>query len=113
MLYIHHMNTTEEEHPTPWKVKFTKKTQKQAEKLPADINDALYVLKGEMEMEGPVQNGWHHYGKLRGKKAEIHHCHLNKGHPRYVAVWEVVKNQVRLIEIRYAGTHENANYNKF
>jgi mRNA-degrading endonuclease RelE of RelBE toxin-antitoxin system len=112
MLYIYLMNTTEE-CPALWTVKLTKKAQKQADKLPADIHDALFLLKGEMEIEGPVQWEWHHYGKLSGKKKDIYHSHLNKGHPRYVAVWEVVREQVRLIEIRYAGTHENVNYDRF
>jgi len=47
-------------------------------------------------MEGPVQPEWHHYGKPAGKKREYHHCHLNKGKPRYVAVW-VVENREKML----------------
>lgn len=105
------MNTTERE--TPWQVEFTRKAQKQADRLPQPINDALYLLKGQLELEGPVQPTWHHYGKLAGKKREYHHCHLNKGHPRYVAVWVVEDRKAQIIEICFADTHESVNYKNF
>lgn len=51
------------------------------------------------------------YSKLRGTgRKEIHHCHLNRGRPTYVAVWEVLDKAVRLVEVSYVGTHENAPY---
>ena len=46
-----------------------------------------------------------------GKKG-YYHCHLNKGHPRYVAVWKVTDYEIRLMEIRYVGSHENADYQR-
>jgi hypothetical protein len=46
-----------------------------------------------------------------GKK-DLHHCHLHRGRPCYVAVWKVTDRNVRLMEIRYVGTHENANYRR-
>ena len=39
-----------------------------------------------------------------------YHCHLKKGHPTYVAIWEVRSKEIRLIEVTYAGTHEKAPY---
>jgi hypothetical protein len=39
-----------------------------------------------------------------------HHCHLKKGKPTYVAVWEVKNREIRLIEVTYVGTHEKAPY---
>ncbi|MDR3555637.1 MAG: hypothetical protein P4L55_12845 [Syntrophobacteraceae bacterium] len=39
-----------------------------------------------------------------------HHCHLKKGKPTYVAIWEVRDKNVRIVEIIYAGTHEKAPY---
>lgn len=106
------MSTTDDR-DTPWQVDFTRKAEKQAGELPVPVYETLAVLKRELELEGPVQPEWHHYGKLAGKKGEYHHCHLNKGKPRYVAVWEVVKDAVRVIEIRYAGTHEKVSYKQF
>ena len=77
---------------------------------PEEIADALLALWTELRLEGPVQPEWPHYGKLKGRKAEEYHCHLNKGRPTYVAVWKVLDKQIRLMEINYVGTHENAPY---
>ncbi len=98
---------------TQWQVEFTKKVLKQTNKLPANIRDALYILKGEIEFEGPLQPEWFHFGKIRGTKQDTYHCHLNKGTPRFVAVWSVTEGYVNFVEIRYAGTHENVDYGKF
>ena len=88
----------------------TSKAKKQMAKLPEDIADALLALWTELKLEGPVQPEWPHYGKLKGRKEEEHHCHLNKGKPTYVAVWKVLDKQIKLMEINYVGTHENAPY---
>ena len=94
---------------TDWTVGMTGKAQKQKAKLPEHIADALLALSTELKLEGPVQPEWPHYGKLKGRKEE-YHCHLNKGKPTYVAVWKVLDKQIRLMEINYVGTHENAPY---
>lgn len=52
-----------------------------------------------------------HYGKIVNKD-DMHHCHLNKGRPRYVAVWKVLDRTVQLMEIKYVGTHENTDYRR-
>lgn len=80
-------------------------------KLPSNILDALALLIVDLQETGPVQTRWPHYGKIRGKEG-VHHCHLNKGKPRYVAVWRESKEQLELLEIRYVGTHENADYSR-
>ena len=92
-----------------WTVEITGKAYKQRDKLPEDIADALLALWTELKLEGPVQPEWPHYGKLKWRKDE-YHCHLNKGRPTYVAVWQVLDKQIRLMEITYVGTHENAPY---
>lgn len=33
-----------------------------------------------------------------------------KGNPTYVAVWREERNEIRLVEVIYAGTHEKAPY---
>jgi hypothetical protein len=63
-----------------WTVKFTGKTRKQKDKLPADISTALDLLFGELETDGPERGNWPHYGRLVNKKG-FHHCHLNTGNP--------------------------------
>ena len=100
-----------DEKPPLWSVKFTGKARKQKEKLPASIAAALYSLRKELEAEGPERIHWPHYSKITGKP-DMHHCHLNKGKPRYVAMWKVTDRSVNLMEIRYVGTHENANYRR-
>lgn len=98
--------------PLPdWTVEFSSKSFKQKKFLPAAMSHALDLLIGELILEGPVQPEWHHYGKLSGSD-DLHHCHLNKGKPRYVVVWQVLDRKVRLMEIRYVGTHEKVHYNQ-
>jgi mRNA-degrading endonuclease RelE of RelBE toxin-antitoxin system len=101
--------TSEQE--ATWQVKFTGKAKKQKEKLPVAIVTALYALRKELEVEGPERINWPHYGKITGK-SNMYHCHLNRGKPCYVAVWKVTNRSVKLMEIKYVGTHENADYRR-
>jgi hypothetical protein len=78
---------------------FTGKAKRQKEKLPQRYQDALDALRRDIELNGPVVSSWPHYGKLKGK-------------PRYVAVWKVTDKTIHLVEIRYVGTHEKADYGK-
>jgi len=41
---------------------------------------------------------------------ELHHCHLKKGRPTYIAVWEINDKEIKLVEVTYVGTHEKAPY---
>ena len=90
-----------------WEVILSRKAEKAATKLPRSVLEALRLLMGDITLAGPVQGAWPNYGKLGPHK---HHCHIKKGRPTYVAVWEVTDNQIRLIEVQYVGTHENAPY---
>lgn len=92
-----------------WQVIFSRKVGKQQKMLPPRMVDALLLLVEELARRGPVVPKWHHYGKLYGKK-DTYHCHLNKGKPRYVVVWFVYENQIKIMEVTYVGTHENAPY---
>ena len=99
------------EQESSWQVKFTGKAKKQKENLPIAIAAALYALRKELAVEGPERINWPHYGKIKGKP-DMYHCHLNWGRPCYVAVWKVTNRSVKLMEIRYVGTHENADYRR-
>ena len=90
-----------------WKAELTRKAEKQADRLPGQIRSILIALMHEIRMKGPVRGDWPNYGKLNAKR---HHCHLKKGHPTYVAVWEESELEVKLIEVTYVGTHEKAPY---
>lgn len=92
-----------------WTVEVTGKAVKQARKLPGSVAEIFEFLLYELRLLGPERHNWPHYGRIVGK-TDMHHCHLNKGKPRYVAVWKVTDRNVQCLEIRYVGTHENADY---
>ncbi|WP_419781694.1 type II toxin-antitoxin system RelE family toxin [Maridesulfovibrio sp.] len=94
-----------------WDIKLTAKVRKQATKLPEDMQSVFVALLDEISVSGPVRSSWPNYGKLKGKM-DCYHCHLNKGKPRYVAVWKVVDQTVKIVEVRYVGTHEKADYKR-
>ncbi|QOX78295.1 cytotoxic translational repressor of toxin-antitoxin stability system [Trichlorobacter lovleyi] len=90
-----------------WTVKLSRVAEKQKSKLPKTLRQILYALIGDIEAGGPVRGDWPNYGKLSSAR---HHCHLKKGNPTYVAVWEVKDGKIKLVEVTYAGTHEKAPY---
>jgi hypothetical protein len=90
-----------------WTVVFSSKARKQIRKLPGSVQDSLATLVADIQATGPVRGDWPNYSKLSGTE---HHCHIKKGRPTYVAVWEEKDRQIRLVEVTYAGTHEKAPY---
>ncbi|MFA7536946.1 MAG: cytotoxic translational repressor of toxin-antitoxin stability system [Desulfuromonadales bacterium] len=90
-----------------WAVTLTRKAEKQKSKLPKQVQDALLFLLHEIIRSGPVRGDWPNYSKLGPKR---HHCHIRKGKPTYVAVWEESDGDIRLVEITDVGTHEKAPY---
>jgi hypothetical protein len=62
------------------------------------VRESLALLLSEIEVHGPVRGNWLNYGKLGGNHQ---YCHLKKGRPTYVAVWDVVDTELRLVEIIY------------
>ena len=90
-----------------WKIRWTPKARKAAGKLPLPVQGAVWLLIGDLEMKGPIAGNWPNYSKLGGNK---HHCHVKKGRPTYVVVWWEVREETKLIEVTYVGTHENAPY---
>ena len=90
-----------------WRVVVSKKAEKQVKVLPQIVKENLFALLRDIELYGPTRGDWPNYGKLSQIR---HHCHIKKGRPTYVAVWDVVDKEIRLIEVIYAGTHEKAPY---
>ena len=90
-----------------WTVVLHPRVIKRKPRLPQRIQDVLEFFLRELELEGPWRGNWPNYGKLSRLR---HHCHLKKGRPTYVVVWDVHERQQRLIEVIYVGTHENAPY---
>lgn len=94
-----------------WTVKIPKKTGKQIQKLPERVQKALAFLINDLAINGPTTSGgWKNYGKLLGQPGDKRHCHILKGKPTYVCCWEVINKQIKIMEVYYAGTHENAPY---
>lgn len=98
--------------PQMWSVSFNRSAEKQYKKLKRsgsrpDITDVINLLMIEMVQEGPHRNNWPNYGPLEEYKF---HCHLRKGQPTYVACWELLDKEKKIIEVYYVGTHENAPY---
>lgn len=87
-----------------WSVTLGHKAGKQAGKMPRREQEILQLLILDLQHSGPVQPRWPNYSKL-GKAA--HHCHLSY---KWVACWHVQDGELRLIEIYYAGSRENAPY---
>lgn len=90
-----------------WTATFSRAAEKQAKKLPVNVQTLLKILVLEIQAMGPVRGNWKNYSTLANGD---HHCHLKKGNPTYVAVWRVTDKTIKLVEIRYAGTHEKAPY---
>lgn len=94
-----------------WEVIFSAKSGKQKTKLPKRMADAFAALLKDLERLGPEAKKWPNFGPIYGKTG-VFHCHLNKGKPRYVAVWRVNDWEIQIMEVRYVGTHEGADYRK-
>jgi len=97
-----------------WKVLIKKPAEKSAEKLGKRFQSAFLLLLRDLIQNGPTRSSWPNYGKLKGKKRDLRHCHLIKrSKPTYVVCWEIkqgIQNGDQYIEIYYVGTHENAPY---
>lgn len=95
-----------------WKVMFSNKALKQTEKFNSDILDPLRLLIENLINQSPsAGNNWPNYGKLHGQKNEDkYHCHIKKGKRTFVCCWEVINKQIKIIEVYYVGTHQNAPY---
>jgi len=92
-----------------WRLKIHNKAAKALPGLPEPARLAFNQLARELRTGGPKAQGWPHYGKIQGHQG-LHHCHLKRGRPTYVAVWREVKAEERTIEVIYVGTHEKAPY---
>jgi mRNA-degrading endonuclease RelE of RelBE toxin-antitoxin system len=90
-----------------WTVAVTRRVQKQITRLPAVAAKNIAALIRDIEINGPIRGNWPNYGPLGN---DFFHCHIKKGKPTYVVVWEVKDKKVRLVEVVYAGTHEKAPY---
>ena len=90
-----------------WQVEIDRKVDRVLFRLPFRVRKTLFAPIAEIELKGPVRGNWPNFGKLKDTRC---HCHLKKGKPTYVAVWEVINKDIKLVEEIYAGNHEKAPY---
>ena len=90
-----------------WTVTYSRQAEKQRNILPKRVKAILDALILEITAGGPVRGTWKNYSILSNGN---HHCHLKKGNPTYVAVWQVTDKTIKLVEVKYVGTHERAPY---
>ena len=90
-----------------WTVTVSSRVRKQIERLPEQAKRSLVALITDIECSGPVRGNWPNYSLLDKRRR---HCHIKKGRPTYVAVWQVREKEIRIVEVIYAGTHEKAPY---
>ena len=90
-----------------WTVNVVGQAKKADKNLSSLALDSFSNLLDELRKQGPYRTNWPNYTKVFD---DNYHCHLKKSHrPTYVVCWIVYKKQ-KLIEVNYAGTHENAPY---
>jgi len=88
-----------------WTVKVKKSALKQVGKIPVEIQGAFFALVEDLKANGPHPGpDWKNYSKLSKIK---HHCHLAY---KWVACWEVENDQLKIMEVYYVGSRENAPY---
>jgi mRNA-degrading endonuclease RelE of RelBE toxin-antitoxin system len=87
-----------------WIVKVTRSATKLAKKLPQKMRCIFKVLLLDLSKFGPIQHEWVNYSKLPNGR---YHCHLSY---RYVAVWEIIDKEIKVLEVIYVGSRENAPY---
>lgn len=87
-----------------WTVRFSSKAHKQKEKLQRREQDILLALVADLAERGPHQPAWPNYSKLGGS---LFHCHLRH---KWVACWKLVDKEIRILEVYYVGSREDAPY---
>ena len=87
-----------------WEVNVSNKATKRAKKLPQKVANLFEALLLDLATTGPIQHEWPNYSKLTQGR---YHCHLNYS---FVAVWVVLDNEIRILEVTYVGSREDAPY---
>ena len=87
-----------------WKVVFKKRVHKKALELPENIKVIFNELIVDLQILGPYRADCPNYSKLSENRF---HCHLTYS---YVVVWTIAELEVKIVEITYVGSRENAPY---
>ncbi len=87
-------------------VKFkNKKVLNLIQKIPTLEQKKLVNLIEDLKTKGPIQTGWNNFSQLGKNKF---HCHLSY---KWVVCWKYIEDEeIKIIEVYYAGSRENAPY---
>ena len=87
-------------------VKFkNKKVLNLIQKMPTLEQKKLVNLIDDLKTKGPIQTGWNNFSQLGKNKF---HYHLSY---KWVACWKYIEDEeIKIIEVYYAGSRENAPY---
>ena len=82
-----------------------KKVLNQIQKMPLLEQKKLVNLVEDLKTNGPIQKNWNNYSQLGLNK---YHCHLSY---KWVTCWAYIETEeIKIIEVYYAGSRENAPY---
>jgi len=88
-----------------WEIKQKRKLERKIKKLPEPVRLLHQALVRDLKTRGfnPGKK-WKNFSSIGKDK---YHCHLNYS---YVACWEVINNEIMIMEVYYVGSRENAPY---
>ena len=88
-----------------WTVEIKRKVKRRLYKLPEDIQEKALALAIDLRKHGKNPGKkWKNFSSL---SETTFHCHLSYS---YVACWEVIDEKIRLMEVYYVGSREDAPY---
>ena len=89
-----------------WKVTTNKKVAKKLQRY-SFINTHFERLISDLKQYGPQLTWWSHFSKLKNGSG-LYHCHISsgkKGFPTLIALWIVVNEKDKIMEVRDVITH--------
>ncbi len=87
-----------------WNITTNKKVAKKLKKYPF-INTHFERLINDLKKYGPQLTWWSHFGKLKNGSG-LYHCHLNNNSPVMIALWMVINEEKREMEVKDVQTHQ-------
>lgn len=87
-----------------WQVTFSNRAAKQFKKLPKKEQENVTALVADLSLRGAMLSEWPNFSKLGQNN---YHCHLSY---KWVACWQIEDDMLKIIEIYYVGSRENAPY---
>lgn len=89
-----------------WTVIVLEKAKKVFKRYPF-VERKFKILVEDLIAKGPILPEWSHFGKLRNGSG-LYHCHISngkKGFPTLIALWIVINEEDKVMEVRDVITH--------